>query len=122
MPRIVRKLGGSYNVAKPSKIAAAKVSALAACSEVKTESRCRTKLTTKRVVGDDYRFLNEGETVKKGDEYFSYASLDWQPTSLVSYAVGKYSVETYRRRIRLGLRQRLRLRLRRWLRRRIKTP
>jgi hypothetical protein len=100
MPRIVRKLDGSYNVAKPSKIASAKVSALASCSEVKTESRYETKLTTEPVVGDDYRFLNEGETIKKGDEYFSYASLNWQPTSLAGYDVGECGVETYRRRIK----------------------
>jgi hypothetical protein len=100
MPRIVRKLDGSYNVAKPSKIASAKVSALAAGLEVETESRYETKLTTEPVVGDDYRFLNEGETIKKGDEYFSCVSLDWQPTSLAGYAVGKCGVETYRRRIK----------------------
>jgi len=100
MPRIVRKLDGSYNVAKPTKIASAKVSALAAGLEVKTERRYETKLTTEPVAGDDYRFLNEGETIKKGDEYFSRVSLDWQPTSLVGYNVGKYSIEIYRRRIK----------------------
>ena len=100
MPRIVRKLDGSYNVAKPSKIAAAKVSALASCSEVETESRHETKLTTEPLVDEAYRFLNEGETIKKGDEFFSWVSLSWERTSLVGYDVSKGSGETYRRRIK----------------------